>query len=79
MRHLRTNHREYWNTLLWLEMQPNLIGDKWNTLTQTSIHGKERKFEWEDRQITIFDYLKTMNQGGMEDVNAYITNKKEMV
>ena len=79
LRHLRTNHRKYWDTLLWLETQPNLIGDKWNTLIQTSIHDKEQQFEWEDRQITIFDYLKTINQGGMEDVNAYITNKKEMV
>lgn len=60
LRHLRKNHKEYWNTLLWLEMQPNLIGDKWNTLTQTSIHDKEEQFFWEDSQITIFDYLKTI-------------------
>jgi len=57
LRHLRNNHREYWNTLLWLETQPNLIGNKWNTLKQTSIHDKEEQFMWEDRQFTIFDYL----------------------
>lgn len=57
LRHLRDKHREYWNTLLWLETQPNLIGDKWNTLIQTSIHDKEEQFMWEERQMTIFDYL----------------------
>lgn len=57
LRHLRDKHREYWNTLLWLETQPNLIGDKWNTLTQTSIQEKEEQFMWEERQMTIFDYL----------------------
>lgn len=58
LRHLRNNHRKYWNTLLWLETQPNLIGDKWNTLKQTSIHDKEEQFMWEERQINIFDYIK---------------------
>ena len=57
LRHLRDKHREYWNTLLWLETQPNLIGDKWNTLTQTSIQEKEEQFMWEEGQMTIFDYL----------------------
>ncbi len=60
LKHLRNNHREYWNTLLWLEMQPNLIGNKWNTLTQISIHDKEEQFMWEDRQITISDYFSGM-------------------
>lgn len=55
LKYLRNNHREYWNTLLWLETQPNLIGNKWNTLTQTSIHDKEKQFAWEDKQITLFD------------------------
>ncbi len=36
---------------------PNLIGNKWNTLTQTSMRSKEERFMWEDRQMTIFDYL----------------------
>ena len=60
LRHLRNNHREYWNTLLCLEMYPNLIGNKWNTLTQTSIHDKEEQFMWEDRQVNIFEYLKSV-------------------
>lgn len=65
LRHLRNNHIEYWNTLLWLETIPDLIGNKWNMLTQTSIHDKERQFMWEDSQITIFDYLATIEtQGG---------------
>ncbi|MCI8374837.1 MAG: hypothetical protein HFI29_05290 [Lachnospiraceae bacterium] len=59
LRHLRNNHRVLWNNLLALENTPNLIGDKWNTLTQTSIHDKEEQFFWEDRQMTIFDYLET--------------------
>lgn len=60
LRHLRNNHRKYWNTLLWLETQQNLIGDKWNTLTKTSIHDKEEQFYWEDNQITIFDYARSL-------------------
>ena len=59
LRHLRDNHREYWNTLLRLEEMQNLIGYKWNTLKQVSIHDKEEQFYWEDfwseRQMTIFD------------------------
>lgn len=41
-----------------LEETPDLIGDKWNTLKQTSIHDKEEQFMWEDRQMNIFDYIK---------------------
>ncbi len=57
LRHLRNNHRDLWNKLLGLEEIPNLIGNIWNTLTQTSIHDKEEQFYWEDRQMTVFDYL----------------------
>lgn len=57
LRHLRNNHRDLWDKLLELEETPNLIGNKWNTLTQTSIHDKEEQFMWEDRQMNIFDYL----------------------
>ncbi len=60
LRYLRKNHEVLWNNLLALENQPNLIGDKWNTLTQTSIHDKEEQFMWEDSQITIFEYLKSV-------------------
>ncbi len=57
LRHLRNRHKELWDKLLELEDTPNLIGDKWNTLTKTSIHDKEEQFMWEDSQITIFDIL----------------------
>lgn len=57
LRHLRNNHRDLWDKLLELEETPNLIGNKWNTITQTSIHDKEEQFMWEDRQMNIFDYL----------------------
>lgn len=57
LRYLRNNHRDLWNKLLKLEKIPNLIGNKWNTLTQTSMRSKEERFMWEDRQMTIFDYL----------------------
>ena len=57
LRYLRNNHRGLWDKLLELENTPNLIGDKWNTLTQTRIQDKEEQFMWEDRQVTIFDYL----------------------
>ncbi len=49
LRHLRNNHRDLWNKLLKLEETPDLIGNKWNTLTQTSIHNKEKQFMLEDR------------------------------
>ena len=61
LRHLRNNHKDLWNKLLKLEEMPNLIGDKWNTLTRTSIHDKEEQFFWEDQQITIFDFIKDSN------------------
>ena len=57
LKHLRNNHRDLWNKLLELEKTPNLIGDKWNTLTKTSIATKEEQFRWEDAQLTVFDYL----------------------
>ena len=55
LRYLRNNHRELWDKLLELEELPGLIGNKWNTLTKTSIHSKEEQFMWEDRQVDIFD------------------------
>ena len=61
LRHLRNDHNDLWNKLLELENIPNLIGWRWNSLTQTSIHSKEEQFMWEDNQITIFDYLKTVS------------------
>ena len=55
LKHLRNNHKDLWDKLLELENTPNLIGNIWNTLTQTSIHDKEEQFMWEDRQVDIFD------------------------
>lgn len=57
LRNLRTNHRDLWDKLLTLEDEPNLIGHKWNTLTDTSIHDWEERFYWEEQQMNIFDYL----------------------
>lgn len=57
LKHLRTNHRNLWNKLLELENEPNLIVDKWNTLTNTSIHDWEERFYWEEQQMTIFDFM----------------------
>lgn len=56
LRHLRKNHRDLWNRLLELEKEPNLMGYKWNVLTQTSIRDKDEQFHWEEMQMTIFDY-----------------------
>lgn len=60
LRHLRNNHRDLWNKLLELEEIPNLIGNIWNALTQTSIHEKEEQFFWEDNQINLFDYARSL-------------------
>lgn len=57
LRHLRNCHPELWKRLLELEKEPNLIGNIWNTLTQTSIHDKEKQFFWEEQQFHIKDYL----------------------
>ena len=57
LKHLRTNHRDLWNKLLALENEPNLIENKWNTLTNTSIHDWEERFYWEERQMSIFDFM----------------------
>lgn len=57
LKHLRTNHRDLWNKLLSLEDEPDLIGHKWNTLTNTSIHDWEERFFWEERQMSIFDFI----------------------
>ena len=32
LRHLRKNHIEHWNTLLFLENDPETIGNMWNVL-----------------------------------------------
>lgn len=57
MKHLRTNHRVLWDKLLELENEPNLIGNKWNILTNTSIRDWEERFYWEEQQMSIFDFM----------------------
>lgn len=57
LKYLRTNHRDLWDRLIELENEPNLIGSKWNTLTNTSIHDWEERFYWEEQQTTIFDFM----------------------
>lgn len=59
LRHLRKCHPELWQKLLDLENEPNLIGNIWNSLTKTTIHSKEEQFFWEDRQMTIFDFMES--------------------
>lgn len=56
LKHLRDTHRELWDRLLELEEIPDLIGNKWNTLTNTSIHDWERRFAQEEKQIC-FDFI----------------------
>jgi hypothetical protein len=44
--------------LLDLENQPDTIGKIYNILKGVSLRELEEKFYWEDKQITIFDFLK---------------------
>lgn len=62
LKRLRTNHRDLWDKLLELENEPNLIGRKWNTLTNTSIHDLEQRFYWEEQQMTIFDFMEEKDE-----------------
>ena len=57
LRNLRDNHNGLWQILLELEDEPNLVGDVWNTRSRISIHDKEVQFQYEDAQITIFDFI----------------------
>lgn len=58
LRHLREYHPDLWNKLLDLENQPDTIGKIYNTLKRVSLQELDEKFYWEDKQITIFDFLK---------------------
>ena len=58
LRHLRECHPDLWNKLLDLENQPDTIGKIYNTLKRVSLQELDEKFYWEDKQITIFDFLK---------------------
>jgi len=53
LRHLRKNHIEHWNTLLFLENDPETIGNMWNVLKKIRIHDWEEIFQMEDRQMRL--------------------------
>lgn len=53
LRHLRKNHIEHWNTLLFLENDPETIGNMWNVLKKTRIHDWEEIFQMEDKQMRL--------------------------
>lgn len=57
LRHLRKNHPNLWNKLLELEEVPNTIGYQWNMLNKTSIHDIEESIQFEEAQMTIFDFI----------------------
>lgn len=57
LRYLRRYHKDLWNRLIQLEKQPNLIGYKWNTLTDLSLKELDERFYWEDQQMNIFDFM----------------------
>lgn len=44
LEHLRNDYPDLWNKLLELECMPDLIGNKFNTLTKTSVHDIEKNF-----------------------------------
>lgn len=44
LEHLRNDYPDLWNKLLELERMPDLIGNKFNMLTKTSVHDIEKKF-----------------------------------
>lgn len=56
-KHLRKYHRNLWNTLLKLEEEEGLATPIWNQRSKRSIHQQEEMFQWEERQITIFDFI----------------------
>lgn len=64
LKHLRTYHPDLWNRLLNLETEPELVGKIWNTLTRRSMRDNEEMFFWEERQMTIADFIKEEVAGG---------------
>lgn len=57
LRNLRNNHADLWDRLLRLELEPNLIGEIWNTRGNVSLFDKAEQFRLEDAQMTIFDFI----------------------
>lgn len=54
LRYLRDHHRELWDRLLELEDTPDKVGYCWNTLTKVSLKDKEKQFQEEELQISMF-------------------------
>lgn len=57
LKHLRNNHKNLWNILLDLENEKDIVGDVWNTRQRRSIHQWDEAFQWEERQMSIFDFI----------------------
>lgn len=58
LQYLRKNHKDLWYKLLELEKQDNLAGAYFNTQNKTSLSSLEENFQWEDRQMTIFEFIR---------------------
>ena len=57
LNHLRDNYPDLYNRLFELECMPNLIGNKFNTLTKTSIYDIERKFFLEETPTLLDSFM----------------------
>lgn len=55
LKHLRDYHPDLWDKLLELEAMPNLIGNKFNTLSRTSIHDLDKRFLLESGFATFLE------------------------
>ena len=48
---------EIWNEFISLENSPNIANYKWNLYRDNTLHEINEQLEWEDAQMTIFDFL----------------------
>lgn len=58
LKNFRNKHKEIWERFLELENEKELAGSIWNTLTKTTLAKKEEYFLLEEKQMTIFDFIK---------------------
>lgn len=56
-REIRNQMPEVWNQFVALENEENVANPKWNIYTKETLHEREEKFIWEDRQMTIDDFM----------------------
>jgi hypothetical protein len=67
LRHLYDNHPDLWQRLLELQAMPNKASELFNrTMRFSDWH---EKFYWDDRQMTIFDYLYRSDADDCEEVS----------